>query len=699
MRRALVALLALLAWTPATVPAQSADPVSVKAETSRSVGDVTHLEGMVTISYQDITIRCDRMVYNRATMDVEASGNIVLDRGPSRLTCNEMEFNLRSKAGVFWNAAGEIEPYYSFTAQRLEKLDERRYLLEDATFTSCEAGDRPPWNFDIASALLEEEGYGRFKRVALKTNGVPVFYLPYMVWPIKRDRSPGLLMPSFGYSDRRGFYLGNSLYLPLGRSYDTTLYLDYFSEGYYGLGTEWRWAPVTGALGELTLYTIWDPVGEAWQWKLHGRHEQADLLGFRLIAEVENLSDIDFFQEFERSFDANTRRSLYSYALLTRSRGTATTSIRVDDRTTFLEPDDVVLRQLPEVELRLRPSRIGSSSLYWSMISSVNLFDVDRGAELKATYGRVDLFPEASYTLPGPPWLTVTPRFGARGTYYTHRLAADRRSYESDPIDRTYLTAGVDLVGPSLSRVFDRPLGKFRRFKHLIEPRIEYDFVSDVEDQLLIPTFDEVDSTLVLNKARVSLANRLFARAAEGVSAQEIASLELYQEYSFDNPLNRGDGVRTSQWGYLGASLRVTPGAGLSFDARASYDTLFSNLVSHSLSLGSFREPVQLAATWYESFDPRSGSRSSSQVRTMLGFRRRGFPLQVTAHVAYDLEQSEFQQQRLLLAYEGSCWSLSAEYRDLQLGLYPSREYRLLLSLKGVGSLPEITGNLGGGGS
>ena len=86
--------------------------------------------------------------------------------------------------------------------------------------------------------------------------------------------------------------------------------------------------------------------------------------------------------------------------------------------------------------------------------------------------------------------------------------------------------------------------------------------------------------------------------------------------------LNRGDGVRTSQWGYLGASLRLTPGTGLSFDARASYDTLFSNLVSHSLSLGSFREPVQVAATWYESFDPRTGSRSSSQVRTMVGFRQ-----------------------------------------------------------------------------
>ncbi len=684
-------LLLLLAMMAGRLWAQGVDPVSVRADQSRLEGDVWYLDGDVLISYQDITVRCDSMVYNRATMDVSAHGSVVLDRGPSRLTCDRMDFNLRTKAGVFWQAAGEIEPYYSFTAARLEKLDERTYLLEDATFTSCEAGERPPWSFDIAHAVLEEEGYGRFRRVALKTNGVPVFYLPYLVWPIKSERSAGLLMPRFGHSDRRGFYLGNSLFVPFGRSYDSTLFLDYYSEGYYGLGNELRWAPVTGAEGDLTVFAIWDPVGDTWQWKLNGRHEQDSFLGFRLMAEVENLSDADFFQQFEESFDANTRRSVYSYGLLTRRRGSATTSIRVDNRTTFLQPEDVVLRQLPEVELRLRPSRVGTSSLYWSMISSVNVFDVDRGGDLVATYGRADLFPELSYTLPGPLWLSVTPRFGARGTYYSHRLAVDRTSFESEPVDRSYFTAGVDIVGPSVSRVFDRPIGRYRRFKHLVEPRVEYSFVSDVEDQLLIPTFDEVDGTLVLNRARVSLANRLFARAAEGVGAQEVASLELFREYSFDAPLNRGSGGLTSQWGFLGASLRLTPMPGLSLDVRASYDTLFSNLVSHSLSLGSYRGPVQVTATWFESFVPTTGSRSASQVRTMVGFRRQGFPLQLSAHVAYDIEQELFQQQRLQLAYEGSCWSVSADYRDLKLGLYPSREFRLVISLKGVGSLPEVS--------
>ncbi len=713
MRRAAIALLlAVTVWTvgvsaqdtpqdtPQATPAGDDEQAKVllRADEQQYVDEsVWRGVGNVSLAYQDITITCDELEFDQTSMELVAKGGVVMDRGPSRFTCVELRYNLRSKSGMFLDAEGDIEPFYTFTAAVVERIDETNYRLLDASFTSCEPGPRPPWSFDVRSADLEQEAYGRFRGVALRVRNVPVLYMPYLVWPLKQERSPGLLMPGLGYSDRYGFFVGTAVYVPLGRSWDTTAYVDYFSEGYYGLGSEWRWAPVAGARGDVYLYTIWDPVTETWQWKYNGRHEQDDLFGFRLLSEIEGLSDIDFFQEFERDFDANTRRSLYSYLYMTRTRGPYALNLRADNRTTFLEPDDVFLSQLPEVELRVRPTRLGSSTLYWSMISSVNLFDVDRGGDLQATYGRVDVFPEISYTIPGPPWLSVTPRFGARGTYYTQRLADDRRSYVEDPIDRSYVEAGVDIVGPSFSRVFDRPMGPYSRFKHLIEPRFEYSFVSDVDDQQLIPTFDEVDSVLVINKVRVTLANRLFGRSKEGVSAQELGSLELYQEYSFDEDLNRGDGISTSKFGPLGASLRITPAPGLTFDARASYDTLFKNFVSASVSAGVYRGWLQANLTWYESYLPRTGDRTSSQIRTMLGFRKQGFPLRAQVHVSYDAELGDIQQQQYQLHYEGSCWGVSVEYRDLQLGLYPTQDWRLVFSLKGIGALPEIKGTLGPG--
>lgn len=691
-------LLALLATGVAAAAAPDADkgPVRLSAVNQYWDHDLWRGEGGVQVLYQDVEIRCQTLEYNRATMDVVATGEVVVDQGPARFTADELHYNLRTKTGLFVNGSGEIPPYYSFTGAMIEKLDATHYRIDDATFTACEPQPRPPWHFRIRRALIEEEGYGRFHNPTLNVKGVPVFWLPYIVWPVKRERSPGLLMPSIGYSNRHGFYLGNGLYLPLGRSYDTTLYLDYYSRGFYGIGSEWRWAPVADADGQITVKTIYDRDRGRWEWKLNGRHEQEDFLGFRLLAELEDVSDNDFFQEFERDFDQSTRRSVLSYIYLTRSWGSAALNLRLDRRTTYLEPENVQLNQLPEVELRVRPTRIGESSLYWSLVSSLNLFDVHRGGDLNATYGRADLFPELSYTLPGPLWLTVTPRLSGRATHWTSQLAPDRQSYVDEGLDRQYLAAGVDIVGPSVSRVFDRPIGPYSRLKHLIEPRIEYTYVSDISDQELIPAFDEVDSVRVLNTVTVTLANRLFARSRRSVSATEIASLELFQSYSFDEPLNRGDGEHTSQYGPLGAALRLTPVTGTTFDARAAYDTLFSTLQSTSVSASYYGNGPSAGLTWYQSFTPSTGDRASSQIRTALGWRRSGFPLQASFQYSYDIERGETQQQQLRLHYEGSCWGISAEYRDLRVGLYPTRDFQIVISLKGVGSLPEIKGSLGG---
>lgn len=670
------------------------EQIVLRAEEQEMVGDVWRGSVDVEILYQDIRVHCDEIEVNRATKDVVARGNVVLDQGPQRFTADELHYNLDSKTGIFYNATGDMGPHYHFTGAEVEKLDETHYRLFDATFTSCEVEDRPPWQFHFRKALLEEEGYGKFKGVALQVKGVPIFYLPYMTWPIKSERTAGLLMPSFGYSDVGGYYLGNAFFLPLGRSYDTTIRADYYSNGYYGLGTEWRWAPKEEAYGEIDLYTLRDHVTGDWEWKIKGQHKQQDFFGFKMLAEVEDLSDDEFFKQFERTFIENTRRQTYSSIYLTRSWGPASLNLRSDTRTTFFDTYDVQLTQLPEVELRVRPTRIGRSTFYWSLISSANYFDVDKGNELVSKYGRADAKPEISMTLPGPPWLSITPRVGGRATYYSERLSEDRQRYEDESLMRSYGTAGVDIVGPSFSRIFELELGPYSKFKHLIEPRVEYGYESEFDDQDLVPAFDEVDSARATNRARMTLANRFFGKMKDGSGVRELGSLELYQDYSFSEPLSQTSDGLDSKKGPLGATLRVTPASGVSFDLRASYDILYKNIRSTSLSANVGGRSGFGMITWYDSYSPSTGEKVSSQARAGFSVGGRGKPLQLDAHVGYDFEKKEFLQYRAVLRYQGSCWGLTAEYRDMRFGTAPTRDYRVMIDFKGIGKLLEIKGGL-----
>ncbi len=699
-RMVLVALVLVL--VVGTAAAADDERVVLKADIQNATADSWHGEGSVHIVYQDIEIRCDEVDYDRSTGDLVARGNVIVDRGPSRFTADEARFNLEAKTGIFVNATAYIDPMYTFSGREIEKLDETHYRIDHATFTTCSTDGRPPWSFHVRSAMVQEEGMGRFKSTTMKVKGVPVFYLPYMVWPMKKERSAGLLMPRLGYSNRRGFNIGLPVYVPIGRSYDTTVFADYYSKGFFGLGNNWRWAPVARSRGEINLYGIRDQENEEYQWKIFGHHVDEDFHGFKLLAQVESLSDIDFWQDFDRSFDANTRRDLYSLVYLTRSFGPYALNLRADNRRTFLPIEDVVLSQLPEIEVRSGSTAIANSPIYLNLIGSLSYLSADRGRDLKGTYGRADLFPQFSYTLPSPPWFSITPRVGGRFTYYTSQYELDETtnrptSFIEEPLSRIYATGAVDIVGPSLSRVFAGGLGKYEKVKHLIEPRIQYRYLTTTTDVSRIPVFDEVDSTPQdASVIGFVLANRLLGRGREGVGTRELGSLEFIQDYSFDEPLNRGDGIRTSQLGPTRIALRLTPSVGTGFDARFSYDLLFKNLLSTSLAASVQRPIGMLNLTWYESFNPRTGDRNSSQIRSMIGFRKAGFPLDVTVQIAYDIVRAELGDQRYGLNYTGSCWNISAQYRDTKIGAFPTREFLIVIGLKGVGVLPEIKGSLGG---
>jgi len=284
-------------------------------------GDIWKAEGEVQITYQDIRIQCDRIELNRATGDITAEGHVILDQGPNRMAADSLRYNLKRKEGVFLNASGNAAPTFSFTGDRIERIDETHYRIFNGTFTSCNTEGKQPWDLHLREALIEQDGYGRFKGVAFRVKNFPVLYFPYILWPMKRERTAGMLVPSLGYSERRGFFLGNRLFVPLGRSYDLTFHLDFYSKSYYGFGTEFRWAPKTHARGAIFGYAVRDPESGYWQWKVDGKHKQDDFFGFSLLAEVHELSDNDFFQEFENTVQSNTRRSLYSQFYMTRTAG------------------------------------------------------------------------------------------------------------------------------------------------------------------------------------------------------------------------------------------------------------------------------------------------------------------------------------------------------------------------------------------
>jgi lipopolysaccharide assembly outer membrane protein LptD (OstA) len=84
---------------------------------------------------------------------------------------------------------------------------------------------------------MEVEGYGYLSNVIGKVNDAPMFWLPYLVIPLKSKRQSGLLFPRFGLSNL-GFNFVQPIFFALSRSTDMTLGLGHY--GGRGRRVEWE---------------------------------------------------------------------------------------------------------------------------------------------------------------------------------------------------------------------------------------------------------------------------------------------------------------------------------------------------------------------------------------------------------------------------------------------------------------------------
>lgn len=677
------------------------------------------LDRGVRIHYQDVVVTARRAEVDARTKTVIAEGDVVVDQGTRRLTGATLTFDFDSKTGTLTQASAFVSPGYFMTGDEISKVGEDVYTMEDGVFTSCEQ-DVPAWSFKLDRARVRVGGYARVKNASMRVKKVPVFYLPWLLWPVKEERTSGLLVPQPGWSDRRGPSLSLAYYQVLGRSYDTTFELDLFGEEFIGLGNELRYRPSDGTRGNFVGYAIRDPAPEPGEseirWKVNWDHVTNDLpWGMRGVVQFQDFSDFEFFRDFERDFNQTSLRFLDSRGHLSGNWGSHSLNVLVNERETFIDPTRTVsLSKLPEAEYRLRPTKLGPTPLYLTVGSALGFLSLDRSETARSDYLRADLFPQLTLPVKLAPWLSTSFTAGQRFTFYGDSLRTPEEiaelppeeldAFSGDSLTRSVPAASAEIVGPSFSRIFE---GGANRFKHVVEPRFTWAFLDDFEERDRIPLFDEIDGLGSNNLGRVALVNRLLAKPAdrEGGSAREILLFELAQAFSFneDEPLQRGrritviDGEEVSvpvtrSAGPIIALLRFNPSDGLSLKTQVNYNTLFGEVESTQFSGFLNRGADSLGITWFTRTLADVGETIGNQVRLTGSIGLVPNKLRLTSQLNYDLEQGLLQQQRYILDFTGSCYGLRFEARDFTAGELRDTDFRLAVTLKNVGTFLDLTG-------
>ena len=645
--------------------------------------------GVVTLEYQDIRLTADWVRADRKTNVVVAEGNVVLEQGPSRLTGLRLELDLTDKTGLLTDGTAELAGILVRGAV-LAKTGARTFEVRDGSVTACE-GDDPAWMFRVKDGAVTLDDYAKLKGVVFRLGGVPLLYVPYLLWPALRDRASGLLIPGVGYSTSRGVFLGLSYFQVLGRSADATVTADLYSKKYFGFGAELRARPSEGTTFAGSFYTVVDP-DRRWQWKTRGTLSADDLAPrTRAVLNWTDYSDLDFFQRYDRDFALTSARTVGQKAFVTRSEGPVAFNLRLERETALYGTSEVVLERKPVLEARLRPTGLFGNTVFVEAQTSGGFLRSTRPeGQPSGDYGRFDLFPKVSAPLSPLPWLSINAEAGYRLTHYGASVSGDGRSLTDETYTRGTAQAGLEVTGPTFARVFDVKVGKFTKWKHVIEPRADYSYQTDPGDLSRTPVFDEVDTVLPSHSVRYALVQRLLAKEKSGVS-REIASFELSRLHYFELPAGASTTGRDSP---LDAVLRVNAGPSLNFDARASWDLKAGVVTSTSLSANVGSAARFLRFSYYDS-RPVGVPTPSTQLRFGAGAEVLPRRLRLDVEANYDVGRGRMLEWRSLVTWEAPCFKILGEYRDLRIGAIPTRDYRIGLNLKNIGSFLDFTGRVG----
>ncbi|BFM17817.1 LPS-assembly protein LptD [Maricurvus nonylphenolicus] len=217
-------------------------PLRATADSSEVLQETTAvLTGNVKLTQGYRQLEADKATLDQATDHAELEGNIRLREPGVLVTGTRAEMDMNSGHAVVEDASYLVhEAQARGDATKLENLPEKVVVLDNSTFTRCEP-DSNTWFLQGSEIKLDSntnQGTGKHVRVNIK--GVPVFYTPYIRFPLGSERQSGFLFPSISSTDSDGFDIATPYYLNLAPNYDATITPRHISDRGAMLETEFR---------------------------------------------------------------------------------------------------------------------------------------------------------------------------------------------------------------------------------------------------------------------------------------------------------------------------------------------------------------------------------------------------------------------------------------------------------------------------
>lgn len=281
--------------------------INAKVSKYQQEQQIATLAGDVVMRQGSMQAQADEANLYQAENRGELKGNVKIRDNGSLVVGDQAQIQLDTGEAQVDNAEYVMHKSHIRGSALYAKRGENAIIrLKDGTYTTCEPGSNA-WQLKGNNITLNPAtGFGTATNVTLRVKDFPVFYTPYIYFPIDDRRQSGFLPPSFSTSSDTGFMLVTPYYFNLAPNYDATLYPRYMTKRGLLMEGEFRYLTPSseGQFGGAYLNDKSDERKDQTDYKdqrymVNWQHKGG--LNERLMTEVNytDISDPFYFQDLE----------------------------------------------------------------------------------------------------------------------------------------------------------------------------------------------------------------------------------------------------------------------------------------------------------------------------------------------------------------------------------------------------------------
>ena len=437
--------------------------------------------GKVELRTRRETILADYLAYEVDADEVHGKGNVVMRRGVDWISGTEARFKRNEETGFF------DEPHFFVgdagargDAKKLTFAGPDKYEVSDGRYTTCVA-PRNDWYLTTRELTIDTmRMVGTAHDATVRFFDVPVFYSPWLEFPLTDERKSGFLTPTAGYTGTRGFEMALPYYLNLAENYDATVTPRLMTKRGLQVGGQFRYLfggsqPMQGEFdGEVLPY---DRVANATRWGVAWKHSQQVAPWAAMYWNINEVSDDTYFADLADRISVTSQTTLPREFGLNMTQGPWSLLTRVQAFQTLQDPNAPIVppyNRLPQLLATFADTE------YFGL-NFAGAAEYARFRQPQLPEGdRAVLYPQVSWSTQGAAWFVT-----ARGSVHMRRYDLDSVVYR-DP----HPTLAIPIASLDAGLIFERDWNLFgRNYINTLEPRAFYAYIP-YKDQSLLPIFD-----------------------------------------------------------------------------------------------------------------------------------------------------------------------------------------------------------------